>query len=85
MSKLTDYRKEIDLIDEDIIQLLDKRYQLSLKVKEYKQEKGIEVLDSKREEFIKNKILSYRGSEVIKEQILGVYNTILKSSKDLQK
>lgn len=85
MSGLKDYRKQIDKLDEEIIQLLDKRYQLSLNIKEYKQAKGLDVLDSSREEFIKNKILSYRGSELIKEQILDVYNTILKSSKDLQK
>lgn len=85
MDQLDKYRNEIDVIDEEIIKLLDKRFQLSMQVKEYKDQRDIPVLDQKRETYIKEKILSYRGSQQVVEQILEVYSTILKSSKLLQK
>lgn len=85
MKNLDDYRKEIDEIDEQIIMLLDQRFQKSFEVSEYKKEKDIKVEDKKREEEIMAKILNCKTSELIKEKILAVYQGVFKASKELQK
>ncbi|MEG0284288.1 MAG: chorismate mutase [Erysipelotrichales bacterium] len=85
MDQLDKYRNEIDSLDEELIKLLDKRFQISMHIKEYKDDNNMAIKDEKRETYIKEKILSYRGSQQVIEQILEVYNTILKASKLLQK
>ena len=85
MKNLNDYRKEIDEIDEQIVVLLDQRFQKCFEISEYKKEKNITVEDKKREEEIKAKILNCKTSEVIKEKLLAVYQEVFKSSKELQR
>ena len=81
--KLNELRKEIDNIDNDIINLLIKRFNVVLEVKQYKIDNNISVLDKAREDIIKNKIINYQSN--FNNNILSIYESILKESKDLQK
>ena len=58
MEKLDLYkiRQEIDQVDKQLAEVLEKRLQLVLKVAEYKQEKGIPVKDANREEQVIAKV-----------------------------
>lgn len=85
MDKLKELRKEIDLIDNQLIDLFIKRFNLSIEVKKVKQENNILVLDSKREQEIIEKVKSINADDNIKNAIEEVYLTILNSSKKLQK
>ncbi|MDF9867056.1 chorismate mutase [Bacilli bacterium PM5-3] len=85
MKNLNDYRQEIDEIDDEIIALLTQRFEKSLEIGSYKKEKSLKIIDNKREEEIKDKILKCKNSELIKEKILGVYFEIFSASKELQK
>lgn len=85
MDKLKELRKEIDLIDNQLIDLFIKRFNLSIEVKKVKQENNILVLDSKREQEIIEKVKSINTDDNIKNAIEEVYLTILNSSKKLQK
>lgn len=85
MDKLKELRKEIDLIDNQLIDLFIKRFNLSIEVKKVKQENNILVLDSKREQEIIEKVKSINTDNNIKNAIEEVYLTILNSSKKLQK
>ena len=85
MDKLKELRKEIDLIDNQLIDLFIKRFNLSIEVKKVKQENNILVLDSKREQEIIEKVKSINTDYNIKNAIEEVYLTILNSSKKLQK
>lgn len=85
MDKLKELRKEIDLIDNQLIDLFIKRFNLSIEVKKVKQENNILVLDSKREQEIIEKVKSINANDNIKNAIEEVYLTILNSSKKLQK
>ena len=85
MDKLKELRKEIDLIDNQLIDLFIKRFNLSIEVKKVKQENNILVLDSKREQEIIEKVKSINTDNNIKNAIEEVYLTILDSSKKLQK
>lgn len=85
MKNLREYRNEIDELDHEIIQLLDKRFKRSLEMREYKKIKKLTIENKEREEEIKNKILNCKTSEIVKEELLAVYQTIFDSSKKLQK
>jgi shikimate dehydrogenase len=72
---LDSLREEIDKLDDEIIFLLDKRFEIVKKIKNLNLKKNIE--DKKREE----KILSKITSDFIK----NIYKEIFKNSKNLQK
>lgn len=81
MDKITSLRKRIDLIDSQLMQLLEERYHLTKEVGTYKIENSIEVLDSKREDAIYDKISKFSHSP----QIVEVYRTIMNQSKNQQR
>ena len=85
MNDLKNLRKEIDLIDDELMKLLIKRFHLSIEVKKVKQINNIAVLDNKREQEIIDKVLNIDEASNIKDAVLEVYQCLLKTSKDLQK
>jgi chorismate mutase len=72
---LNNIRDEIDKLDDKIILLLEKRFEIVKKIKTLQLKKNIE--DKKREE----KILNKTSSDYIK----NIYKEIFKNSKNLQK
>lgn len=81
MDTLTSLRKEINEIDEQIMDLLDKRMTVSTKIGILKQDQNHPVLDTNRELLIYNKTSKYSHSP----QIRSIYNTIMSESKSLQR
>ena len=54
--KLTSFRKEIDLIDTEIFELLEERFEIVEKIGDYKIKNKLAIEDKKREKvMIKNK------------------------------
>ncbi len=83
MSKLNIYRKNIDEIDDKIIELLKIRFSIVEDVKKYKKDNNVAVLDKTRENEIIEKI-NLLGNQY-KKEIEKIYQTLLAVSKDLQK
>lgn len=81
MDKLNELRIEINLLDEEIMALLEKRYTITNKIGALKKENNTKVLDSSREDYIFNKASKYSHSP----QISTVYNTIMDESKKAQR
>ncbi len=81
--KLSDARKEIDCIDEEIAKLIDKRMSVAKNIAKIKREEGIAVLDESRENAVLEKVSSLVGDEC-KDAIKSVYKTIMQESKNLQ-
>ena len=81
MDELSVLREEINSIDDKIMTLLDKRYTLTMIIGDIKQLKNITILDTKREDYINDKISKYSHSP----QISVVYNTIMSESKKAQR
>lgn len=82
---LEEYRKQIDKIDDEIINLIEKRLDIVLKVGKYKKDNGIEVLDIKREKIILEKIKAKVKKEEYVENIIKIYVKIMEESKKKQK
>ena len=81
MDKLINARNQIDIIDNQIMELLDKRYELSIEIGNIKKESKSQVLDSNREQLILNKTSKLRHSLAISK----VYQSIMLESKTLQR
>ena len=85
-NSLQQFRIEIDQIDSDILKLLGDRYKIVKKVKKYKKENNIQVVDLKRE-----KIIFERLKEIAKKYELesgsveDVFGAIIHNSRKLQK
>lgn len=67
MTKLEKIRKQLDLIDDKIIKLLQKRAKLIIEVKEVKKNEKLKVKDPKREQFILEKTQNNYEREVFKK------------------
>lgn len=81
MDKLLDLRSQIDEIDTQIMDLLDKRYDISIEVGNIKKETKTIVLDSNREKYILDKTSKLSHSLAVK----NVYIAIMDESKKLQR
>ncbi|MFA5692736.1 MAG: chorismate mutase [Acholeplasmataceae bacterium] len=82
MNDLLKLRNNIDEIDNELIELLKKRFSIVIDVKKYKSINKLPVLDENREKEINLKLKNKSGN--FYKEIDLIYQAILKVSKDLQ-
>ena len=83
--ELQELRKEIDTIDKQIVNLIDERMKISVKVGETKKKYNAPIFDPKREkEVIASKINLLENKE-LSNLITTIYNDIMYTSKQIQK
>ncbi len=85
MKELAELRKKIDEIDRSIVELLNRRAELSHKVGEIKKIYNIDIIDYSREKEVINKILSYSNKKIPDEDLKNIYREIIASSRKVQK
>ena len=85
MKDLKDLRNKIDEIDKKIVELLNKRAELSHEVGKVKKEKNLEIIDFSREKEVFNKVLKYSNKKIPDEDLKNIYREIIASSRKLQK
>lgn len=71
---IQDYRKQIDAIDRELVEKIEERMRISEKIAEYKEEKGVRILDPIRERTLLDHI------QEISSPDLAYYNRLLFSS-----
>ncbi len=79
MSQLDKLRMNINEIDNQIIELLIERMETSVKVGEYKKEKGIKVLDSKREKEVIDRILEIKNKKISSKNKINLDDKFLEN------
>lgn len=79
---LSELRKEIDKIDDELIPLLLKRMDISRQVAEYKFKNGIPVLNEQREQEILDSVAAECGEQG--EAMKTVFSAIMDASRALQ-
>lgn len=84
-TSLDKYREEIDLIDSQIINLLEQRIEVAVKVAEYKKENKMNILQGKREEEVIKKALSELKNMEYSEYAKELMNLLMDISKEVQK
>lgn len=79
-------RKEIDRIDDSILNLLAKRMRISLKVAKFKKKHNARISQPKREkEVLKRLKKQAKDSKIDVGLVEIIYKSIMKQSKDIQK
>ena len=74
---LDDLRKEIDLIDREIVNLIAKRIEVVKKVGQFKKENNIPVIDNSRFKKVLNKVGELaEKNKISKDFVKDIYNKI---------
>ena len=81
---LNKLRKEIDNIDKKLLELLNKRGNVALKISELKRESSYSVYDPVREKEIEKKLASLNSGPLAQESVLSVYREIISACRRLQ-
>ena len=82
--KLDDWRKEIDRIDSEIINLLNQRARAAQNVGELKMKSGLPIVDTEREDEILRKIVRENEGIIENETVIHIYGKILQKSRQIQ-
>ena len=80
---LKELRNTIDFIDDEILLLLEERFEKVSKIIELKKNNNIPILNSKREDIIYNKIIKEHQNNNI--YFIKIYKKIIEQSKSYQK
>ncbi len=84
MNKLDIAREEINKIDKEMAKLFVRRMKAAENVAEYKQEKGLPILDSAREEAVIERNASLIDSSVYREYYTLFLRDVMKISREYQ-
>jgi len=84
MDTLDKFRKKIDSIDDQLATLLVERFLLTEQIGLYKKLHNIPILNTKREQSMREKRTTQFESIAQEEYIVQVFETILKESKRQQ-
>ena len=84
MDNIENLRKDIDKIDKEMVELFERRMEISVKVAKYKKSNGMEVLDSSREEEIINKNISRLKNEKFSESLKDFFKAMFSISRAIQ-
>jgi len=84
-NRLTQIRKEIDRLDDELLGLLIKRLKLGKEIAEVKREIGKAVADEEREKEIFQRLIKNAGNKMPEENVIEIFSKILKISRKIQK
>lgn len=82
---LNNARIEINKIDKEIVNLLEKRFNIVMEIGNYKKENNLPVYDAEREKIVIKNCISYLENKHYSKSIEDVFQQIMDSSKDLEK
>jgi len=83
--KLNKYRKEINEIDKNIVDFLNKRAVVVMKVKRLKEDRNVPLYDARREEELINNISKYNKGPLYNDNIVQIFESILRNVQVLEK
>ena len=85
-AKIEELRREIDIIDHNIVENLAKRRHIILEIAKIKRENNMQIFDPSREAALKEKIRRMAAENGLDEGfVLELYDAILKNSREEQK
>jgi len=82
---ITEIRNEINEIDEEIVKLLEKRFNTVLKVGMYKKINNLPVFDEEREQQVIEKCAGMLSSHKYDHYLKSIYVEIMDTCKEIQK
>lgn len=85
MSKLDELRQSIDQIDQELVQLFERRMAVTEQVGRYKQEIGMPVLDAAREREVLAKKVDLISNPALQSDVVRLYENIMAISRRQQR
>lgn len=84
--ELRDYRKKLDAIDQELIEIIAKRIEVCGKIGEFKLQNNLSIRDPKREEeLIKDRYEKLKSKGIDDEKFVSdLFNLILSKSRSTQ-
>lgn len=80
---MTDFRRELDFVDRELCKLLERRFEVSKRIGNYKKEKGMPIEDLNREKEIIEEKVNMCGLQ--KDFIRKLYELVFEESKKVQR
>ena len=84
MNKLDVLRKDIDLLDKEICELLLNRFAVVKEIGEVKKKEGLPVTNAGREAFVLEKVRAAAVNAEEKDALESVYRAVIAASKKLE-
>lgn len=81
---LNEIRKEINNIDEEIVRLIERRFNCAMKVGQYKKKNDLPIYDENRESKVIEKCVKLLSNEHYTEYLEKLYTDIMGISKEIQ-
>tara|TARA_B100000700_G_scaffold331474_1_gene464640 strand:+ start:1126 stop:1425 length:300 start_codon:yes stop_codon:yes gene_type:complete len=84
-NRISSYRKKIDRLDDQLVDIIVERFALTLQIGELKKKNNLRITDTSREEEILNRITERINSRLNPNEIKEIFHLIFQISKKLQK
>jgi chorismate mutase len=84
-TKLGEYRDLINDIDKKLVDLLNDRAVVVMKVKKLKQKENLPLYDARREEELVENIVKYNKGPLYRDNIIQIFESILRNVQILEK
>jgi len=82
---IEDLREKIDEVDTQILELLNKRSEFSIKIGEIKTDKGMPIHSPEREKIIMKKMRQENPGPLNDDGVLRIFERIIDESRKLEK
>ncbi len=83
--ELSELRKEIDLIDEEILNLLSKRANVAIDIGDFKSKNNLEIFNKDREDKIFENLINKNNGPLSDNAVRAIFEQIIVICRDLQK
>ena len=83
--KLKEFRDQINEIDHKLVDLLNKRAKVVMKVKKLKQKQDVPLYDARREEELIENIVKYNKGPLYRDNVIQIFESILRNVQVLEK
>ncbi|WP_162163913.1 chorismate mutase [Acholeplasma hippikon] len=85
MKDITELRKEIDLLDKRLVEILEKRFKVVKAIGEYKKINHLPIFDKEREKFVLESKKELLTKEEDFEYYKRIFQLIMDISKEMEK
>lgn len=83
-SELAELRSEIDVLDKQILELINKRAEVVFKIGELKRKNDMAVYDPNREKVIEQNLIKMNTGPMPNASVVKIFKTIIEASRGLQ-
>lgn len=84
MRTLDDWRRDIDALDQEMVELLNRRARFVLQLAPLKRENNIDVLDPDREKAVHDNLRSANAGPLPNESVQEIFDAVMKAMRALQ-